>query len=132
MARIVLIIESTENRRLVEEFLAAYHSVGKHQSGHPLEENFDLCIIDQPGLHRFETELEARRDAEHPGFVPVLLLTHQRNVWATIPNLWQLVDESITMPVSKVELQARVEILLRARRISLELKLRNEDPSDVP
>jgi signal transduction histidine kinase len=127
MARIVLIIESTENRRLVEEFLAAYHSVGKHQSGQPLEENFDLCIIDQPGLHRFETELEARRDAEHPGFVPVLLLTHQRNVWATIPHLWQLVDESITMPVSKVELQARVEILLRARRISLELKLRNED-----
>src|SRR5262245_40738904 len=127
MARIVLIIESTENRRLVEEFLSAYHSVGKHQSGESLEENFDLCIVDLAGLHRFETELEARRDAEHPGFLPVLLLTHQRNVWATIPNLWQLVDESITMPVSKVELQARVEILLRARRISLDLKLRNED-----
>src|SRR5215813_12122423 len=127
MARIILIIESTENRRLVDEFLSAYHSVGKHQSGQPLEETFDLCIIDQPGLHRFERELETRRDAEQPGFLPVLLLTHQHNVWAKIPNLWQLVDESITMPVSKVELQARVEILLRARRISLELKLRNED-----
>ena len=44
-----------------------------------------------------------------------------------MPNLWQSVDDSITMPVSKLELQSRVEILLRARRISLELKLRNED-----
>src|SRR5205823_8003890 len=64
---------------------------------------------------------------EHPGFLPVLLVTRRRDVWTTIPNLWQLVDESVTTPVSKLELQARVEILLRARRISLELRLRNED-----
>jgi signal transduction histidine kinase len=127
MSRIVLILESNENRRLLNEFLSAYHSVGDHQPGEPLEETFDLCIIDDPSLGRFKEELEARRDAALPGFLPVLLLTHRRDVWTRIPNLWQLVDESIRMPVAKVELQARVEILLRARRISLELKLRNED-----
>jgi signal transduction histidine kinase len=127
MARIILIIESRENRQMLNAFLSAYHSIGEHQSGEPLEETFDLCIIDDPSLNRFKEQLEVRRDGEHPGFLPVLLLTHRRDIWARVPNLWQVVDDSIMMPVGKLELQARVEILLRARRISLELKLRNED-----
>lgn len=127
MARIILILESNENRHLVSTFLAAYHSLGEHAPGEPLEEAFDLCIVDGPSLDRFRAELETRRDAEQPGILPVLLLTPRRDVWSKMPNLWQFVDESITTPVTKAELQSRVEILLRARRISLELKLRNED-----
>jgi len=57
----------------------------------------------------------------------VLLLTTRHDVWSSRPNLWQFVDESIVMPISKFELHSRVEILLRARRVSLDLKLRNED-----
>jgi signal transduction histidine kinase len=127
MARVILILENSENRRLLSEFLSAYHSVGEHVQGQPLEEVFDLCIIDDPNLSRLKDELEARRDAEQPGILPVLLVTHRPDVWARMPNLWQLVDEAIMTPVAKLELQSRVEILLRARRVSLDLKLRNED-----
>jgi signal transduction histidine kinase len=127
MARIVLIIQSKENRHLLNAFLSAYHSVGEHTDGQPLDEPFDLCIVDTVSLNRVKTELEARRDEEQPGILPVLLISRRRDVWTSLPNLWQLVDESMTTPVSKIELQSRVEILLRARRISLELKLRNED-----
>ncbi len=126
MARILLIIDRKENRRLLSAFLSRYHSIGEHVPGQPLEEAFDLCIVDGPNLRRLGSELEARRDAEQPGMLPVLLVTNC-GAWAQIPNLWQCVDESITTPVSKLELQARVEILLRARRIALELKLRNDD-----
>ncbi len=127
MARIVLIIENTQNRHLLGEFLSRYHSVGVHSGSESLEEAFDLCIVDGPSLDRFKTELETRRDAELPGILPVLLLAPNSKVWARMPNLWQLIDESISIPVAKIELQSRVEILLRARRMSLELKLRNED-----
>jgi signal transduction histidine kinase len=127
MARIVLIIEGKENRHLMNAFLSAYHSVGEHAAGQPLEEPFDLCIVDAVSLGRVKADLEARRDQEQPGILPVLLVSQRRDVWTRTPNLWQLVDESITTPVSKIELQSRVEILLRARHISLELKLRNED-----
>jgi signal transduction histidine kinase len=127
MARILLIIEGKENRHLLNAFLSAYHSVGEHSPGEPVEEAFDLCIVDGPSLSRFREELEARREAEQPGILPVLLVTPKRDIWARIPQLWQLVDESITTPVTRVELQARVEILLRARRMSLDLKIRNED-----
>jgi len=107
--------------------LSAYHSVGEHPSGQALDEPFDLCIIDAPNLNRMKSELEARREAEQPGILPVLLVTPRRDIWTRMPHLWQLVDDSITTPANKLEFQARTEILLRARRISLELKLRNED-----
>src|SRR5438093_3352011 len=127
MARIVLIIENAEDRHLVNAFLSAYPSVGEHPSGQALDEPFDLCIIDAPNLNRMKSELEARREAEQPGILPVLLVTPRRDIWTRMPHLWQLVDDSITTPANKLEFQARTEILLRARRISLELKLRNED-----
>src|SRR5262245_22809719 len=105
MARVILILEHKENRRLLNGFLSAYHSVGEHVIGQPLEEAFDLCIIDDTNLGRFKDELEGRRDAEQPGILPVLLVTHRADIWARVPNLWQLVDESIMTPVSKIELQ---------------------------
>jgi signal transduction histidine kinase len=58
--------------------------------------------------------------------MPVVLVS-RRDVWSKTSDLWHLVDEAVSLPISKLELQARIEILLRARRISLELKLRNED-----
>ena len=102
MARVILIIDGKENRQLLNAFLSGYHSVGGHEPGQSLEEAFDLCIIDDVSLSRFKEELEARRDEEQPGFVPVLLLAHHSDVWGRVPNLWQLVDESITIPVSKL------------------------------
>lgn len=127
MARILIIVENRENRRLLTEFLGENHVIAEHAAGERLEETFDLCILDDPNLKHFEAELEARREAEQPGFLPVLLLTRRRDIWSRIPHLWQFVDDAITTPVAKIELRARVEILLRARRISLELRLRNED-----
>jgi signal transduction histidine kinase len=127
MARILLIIEGRENRQLLNALLSAYHSVSEHSADEPLEEAFDLCIVDGPGLSRFREQIEARRDAEMPGILPVLLITPKRDTWTRVPSLWQLVDESISTPVSRMELQSRIEILLRARRISQDLKLRNED-----
>jgi signal transduction histidine kinase len=127
MARILLIIRGKENRHQLNAFLSAYHSVGEHTEGQPLDEPFDLCVVDAVSLGRVKAELETRRDEEQPGILPVLLVNQRPDIWACTPNLWQFVDESITTPVSKIELQSRVEILLRARRISLDLKLRNED-----
>jgi signal transduction histidine kinase len=127
MGRIILILENKENSRLLRDFLSNSYSVIEHKIGGPLEEAFDLCIIDGPSLERYQTELEARRDAEQPGTLPVLLVTSRSNAWTLRPSLYQVVDASVTKPVSKLELQSHVEILLRARRVSLELKLRNED-----
>src|SRR5438046_9531411 len=125
MARILLIIEGKENRQLLNAFLSAYHSIGEHSPGEPLEEAFDLCIVDGPSLSRFKEEIEARREAELPGILPVLLITPKRDIWARVPSLCQSVDESIVTPVSRLELQARGVILFQARGISQNVKLPN-------
>jgi signal transduction histidine kinase len=127
MARILLLVAAGKTRSLLSTWLSNYHSVGVHSLEEPLDETCDLCILDGASLHRFADKLEARRDREQPGILPALLLTTQRDVWSRSPELWHYIDDAVVIPVSKRELQTRIEILVRARRVSLELKLRNED-----
>jgi signal transduction histidine kinase len=122
-----LLIEHREDRELLNAWLSAYHFINEHPAGRPVEEPFDLCILDGQSLARYGEDMKSRREEEIPGILPVILLTRHRDNWASTPHLWQLVDDAISLPVSKLELQARVEILLRTRRMSQELKLRNED-----
>src|SRR5262245_60000529 len=124
MARIVLIVGGKENGRLLTDWLSAAHTVTEHVSGKPVEDACDLCIVDGPGLRRHKDEIAALRDQEQPGILPVLLLTPYRGVWSREPDIWHYVDDSVTTPASKIELQARIEILLRARRLSLDLTMR--------
>src|SRR4028118_549132 len=42
-------------------------------------------------------------------------------------HVWRSVDELIVAPVEKAELRARVEIMLRARSLSLELRRQAEE-----
>jgi signal transduction histidine kinase len=127
MARILLLIHHRENRHLLNACLSAYHQVSEHTGEEPVEEAFDLCIVDGQYLRRYLDDLKSRREEERPGILPILLICRHRDAWASTPHLWQVVDDAIAIPVSKLELQARVEILLRSRRMSQELKIRNED-----
>src|SRR5437773_3193184 len=95
MSRIVLAVDANRNRKLLYAFLSAYHSVAEHASGRPLDEPFDLCFVDGPSLRRFQKQLEARREQEQPGILPVLLSSGRRDVWARIPILWIWVVVSI-------------------------------------
>ena len=85
-----------------------------------LEGDFDLCIIDGPALERLWQRVEARKSAEAPDLPPVLLVTSRQDVGLATRHLWHSLDELITTPIERVELQARVEILLRARHASVQ------------
>ena len=111
---------------MLNAWLSGHHLVTEHSRG-PIEEVFDLCIVDASSFPTFVEELQNRREQERPGHLPILLLTQRTDVWESSPTLWQLVDDVMKMPVAKIELQARIEILLRFRRTSHDLKIRNED-----
>ncbi len=129
MSRILILIEQFENRRLLAEWLSMYyevaiaHSVVQAGKAVPLlDEPFDLCIIDGPALDRLWEWVQARKHQEQPVFLPFLFITIQADVKLLTRHLWQTIDELITKPIEKLELQARVEMLLRSRRLSLELQ----------
>jgi PAS domain S-box-containing protein len=132
-SRVLLFLEHTENRRLLSEWLGMHYQVllsdSTVQSGQAvplLDEPFDLCILDGLALDYLWEWVQARKKAEQPVFLPFLLITPYPDVKMITRHLWQSVDELITKPIEKLELQARVEILLRSRQFSLQLKSANE------
>ena len=54
--------------------------------------------------------------------MPVLLLSDRRSVGMMPKELWRIVDDVVLRPLEKLEMRARVESLVRARRLSKKLK----------
>ncbi|MDH7508208.1 MAG: PAS domain-containing protein [Methanomassiliicoccales archaeon] len=83
-------------------------------------EDFDLLIIDGVSL-KMKWE-EIRRMRKENILLPVLLVTRKQDLSLAEKHLWKDVDELIIEPIERVELIARIEVLLRLRRQALELK----------
>lgn len=132
MSQILLLVEQKENRRLLLEWLAVYYEVLLPNSTEnseeflPFNQSFDLAIIDGISLKRHWQWVAAQKQAEHPVCLPFLLITSRSDVGMATQFIWQSIDDLIIAPIEKIELQARVEILLRSRQLSLTLKLSHD------
>lgn len=127
MNRILLLIDHPENRRLLEAWLRKWYQVIPADSKEELHQPFDLGMIDGPALSRLSKEVQTRKAAERPRFLPFILAVSRTDVNLFKQHLWESVDELIIHPVDQMELQVRIEVLLRSRQFSSELKLRNDD-----
>ncbi len=127
MNRVLFLLENKKNRDLLTAWLEMRYEVVQPDSEPGLDVPFDLCLIDGPTLDRTWREVQARKKFEQPVFLPFVLITTRKDADMVTRHLWQTADELILAPIEKVELQARVEVLLRTRRLSLDLKLRSED-----
>ncbi|MFM8320945.1 MAG: histidine kinase dimerization/phospho-acceptor domain-containing protein, partial [Chloroflexota bacterium] len=121
MSKILLLIDHEGDRRQMERWLAEDYDTAAAADDPPLHQPFDLCILNAAWLDRLGEQLQARKQAEQPVFLPFLLIIPRKDAGATAPGLRPRVDELILQPVEKVELHARVESLLHARRLSVEL-----------
>ncbi len=132
MSQILLLVEQKENRRLLLEWLAVYYEVLLPSSTEiideilPSNQSFDMGIVDGLALKRHWQWIEAQKQAEHPVCLPFLLITSRSDVGMATRFIWQTIDDLIIAPIEKIELQARVEILLRSRQLSLTLKLSHD------
>jgi signal transduction histidine kinase len=127
MSRILMLVDHRQNRHLLAEWLEHKDQVVLPGADTALQEPFDLAIVDGPALHRLWGQVQARKQAEEPLFLPVLLLTSRQGVDLATRHLWHTIDEMVLRPIEKAELQVRVEILLRARRLSVSLQQRRGD-----
>lgn len=84
------------------------------------EGSFDLVIMDGLGLDQHWRTIRARKEAEAPMLLPLLLVVTREKLGYVTRNLWQVTDGLVLAPIERAELSARVEVLLRARRYSLE------------
>ncbi|MBL8121082.1 MAG: hypothetical protein JNJ78_26510, partial [Anaerolineae bacterium] len=91
------------------------------ESFESLNEPFDLGVFDGHALDRLWRQLHLRKETTLPLFLPILLVTPRQDISMITRQLWRVIDEIIFTPIEKPELIARIEVLLRARRLSLEL-----------
>lgn len=127
MTRILLLLDQKENQQLLADELAHGHHVVIGHSDADLDQQFDLCIVDGHSLDRLWEDVRSRKEAEQPIFLPVLLVTSRPGVKMITRHVWRSVDELIITPIEKPELSARIQILLRARALSLAVQQRVDD-----
>ena len=120
MDRIVLVMQGKKNADLMRDRLASNYQVLEAEIDQCLDFSFDLGIVDESALKQSWEEVQARKEAAKPVFLPFLLVAARRNATSVTRHLWQTVDEIIWTPINHLELQTRVENLLRSRRLSLE------------
>ena len=127
MSHILLLLDHKSNRRLLADWLGQRYEVLSLEQGTLPTTPFDLCLLDGATLARLWKDVHEYKIAAEPAFLPVVLVTAQREVELLTRHLWKTVDELIKIPIEKVELQARVAMLLRTRQLSQELAMRNKD-----
>jgi len=118
MSHILLLLDHKANRILLSDWLGQYYDVISHEPETALSAPFDLCLIDGPALDRHWKVVCLHKEAENPVFLPVVLITSNREAELFTRHLWKTIDDLITIPIEKLALQARVEILLRTRQLS--------------
>src|ERR1700730_16235241 len=126
MSRILGLRGHKENRRLLTEWLATRYTVCPQVTDEAVDEEYDLCILDGTTLDRLADRIQDRKKYQQTVFLPFLLVTAEQQVCLVTRHLWKSIDEVIHSPIDKVELQARIEVLLRARRQALALRLAGE------
>jgi signal transduction histidine kinase len=125
--RILLLLDRKENQQLLAAELAKDHEVVVGTADADLEQPFDLCVVDGLSLDRLWERVQRRKEQEQPILLPVLLVTSRPDVKMITRHVWRSIDELIVTPIEKPELRARIQILLRARSLSLALRQRAED-----
>jgi light-regulated signal transduction histidine kinase (bacteriophytochrome) len=118
MSRISLHLGHRENERLLAEWLGERYAVVRRGSEF---DGADLHILDGVGLDQVAERLRRRRAEASPVILPALLVTQRQDVRLLTRQVWTAVDDLIISPIEKGELLARVEILLRMRRYSVDL-----------
>ncbi len=126
-SRVLLLLDRRENRALLAEELAGRHEVVPASDDDALEGEFDLLVLDGRSLDRLWERVQQRKAREQPVFLPVLLVTSRPGVKMITRHVWRSVDELLVAPVEKAELRARMEVLLRARSLSVELRRQAEE-----
>ena len=134
MSRILIYIDRDENRRILAEWLSQEHKVVEGSATTDLEQEFDLCIVDRASIEQYGEELLDRKHREQPVLLPYLFVIPERQLDRMGADIWQRmdavirdrVDELITTPIKKAELEGRLENLLNSRELSLRLKEQRE------
>jgi PAS domain S-box-containing protein len=127
METILLAVSHKGNRKLLKEWLSDHYIVVENETITPKDLTIDLCLIDGISLNKCEAQIVNIRKSALPLFVPVLFITRNKDIGMATKNLWKTIDEIIRTPIEKIELQARVQSMLKIRKLIKDLRERDRE-----
>jgi nitrogen fixation/metabolism regulation signal transduction histidine kinase len=123
---VFLFMQEGENRALLAEWLGRRYRVTVGSTPTRLDQEFDLCLVDEVTFARHTDALIDRKERVSPTFLPYLLVLTERAPSTLDKHVWELVDEVIATPITKDELRGRLVGLLVRRSLSLALSEQEE------
>ena len=129
------LVSDSGNRRVLTDWLADHGSYRLASRDGPVTEtDCDICIADQEGFENNRATLKTAKSETEPVLLPVLLLVSEwdsdlagQDRGEVADNvLVSTVDEIVSTPIRQLELEWRMQALLRLRRQSLELAAKQE------
>lgn len=141
--RLLLLLNPSENRRLLIERLSPDFDIvlpdglpdelpDKLSDEQPASDSlfstakFDFIICNLVELGRRRVQIGRWRQEAEPVFMPVLALM-PKNTMGTLPaDVRYQIDELVTVPIDPDELDVRIALLLRSRRLSTQLAEQNQ------
>ena len=129
------VVGDSGNRRVLEEWLGDHESYQLAATDNPIvETDCDLCVVDQAGFTQDRETLATAKKNTAPVLLPVLLLVSEWESTVVSKDRGEIadnvfvgtVDEIVSTPIRQIELEWRMEALLRLREQSLELRAKQE------
>ncbi|MES3518419.1 MAG: PAS domain S-box protein [Natronomonas sp.] len=135
-ARILPLLSGEGNQRLLFEWIQNQDHYTLVEPDQPLgTAEFDCCILDAERLEEHAEKLRHRKREVEPILLPCLLLLPEEDLSVIDVDrgeiadsvVFEAVDEVVSMPIKKAELEWRTEALLRLRSQSLNLDRRRRE-----
>lgn len=134
-AAILPLLSGAGDQRLLFEWVENHDDYTLVDPDEPIETaEFDCCILDGKALEAHGDELRRRKQEAEPVLLPCLLLLPEADMSVLDIDrgeiadgvVFDTVDEVVSMPIKKIELEWRTEALLRLRSQSLTLQRKQE------
>lgn len=128
---LLLVMSDGKNRELLEQVLTEAHAVTTTTAVSEVNYDFDVCIVDEHLFRQQKQAIQTYKQRTEPEFFPVLLTVPENSELRSDSDVWTVVDDIVTIPVSKDELRARLSALLRQRAQSITLIERESTLQDA-
>lgn len=129
-AAILPLLSGEGNQRLLLDWIESHDEYTLVDPDEPVETvEFDCCLLDGEALETHADTLRERKRDVEPVLLPCLLLLPEADLSVLEIDrgeiadgvIFETVDEVVSMPIKKAELEWRTKALLRLRRQSLQL-----------
>ncbi|WP_082356891.1 PAS domain S-box protein [Halorubrum tropicale] len=117
-SRVLLLLQNDTNRDHLAAWLSGEYEIVTPEDKALSQIEFDLCILDTATLEHQNECIHSLKETAEPTFLPFLLVAPERTDRSREANIWEIVDEVISVPAEKQTLKNRLCNLLERRRLS--------------